>query len=444
MRHLLLLLLSACSAWTDPGPPIELVGVEHLGCGQLEITLKMHDTPHAVVSLDERVVWTGSAKQDVPVVVAAALAPGDLGTLKVIGPGGVTLGDVIGAPDGDELLRVRSSPDTPMSWRAEVPESCVGLTPARSLRVLVAAEPPDDHEVTSTTIDGSVAELPPGEHQLEITLRAGKVVLETASLPWSVAPPCPDVDGDGVCDAPAARFDDKIDDAVDRDGDGFEDENAGGLDCDDTNPEVSPGRPERAEPNGIDDNCNGIIDEGTVAYDDDGDGKAEREGDCDDTDKAVYPGAPERPNCRDDDCDGEVDEGVTLAQVDDAYESNDTKDDAHRLATQGQVRHFHDLEIVSRSTDDEEWFRFYSDDGIFDEWRIIVNGKHLGVDTQYEVVVHDDEGARRGSAMLSGSDGQVRVTGRAFQPDSGIYYLQVRPVRLPQPWCPATIRLESW
>jgi hypothetical protein len=79
----------------------------------------------------------------------------------------------------------------------------------------------------------------------------------------------------------------------------------------------------------VDNNCNGDVDEGvenTYYLDDDGDGFGTDDdtieacapqgdyvadsGDCDDGDDTVYPGASESCNNTDDDCDGDVDEGV--------------------------------------------------------------------------------------------------------------------------------------
>jgi len=60
--------------------------------------------------------------------------------------------------------------------------------------------------------------------------------------------------------------------------------------------------------NGVDDNCDGLVDEG--CRDADGDGTA-WPADCDDADAAVNPSAAETCNGRDDDCDGVADEGVT-------------------------------------------------------------------------------------------------------------------------------------
>ena len=67
---------------------------------------------------------------------------------------------------------------------------------------------------------------------------------------------------------------------------------------------------------GQDDDCDGLIDEGTTLYDDDGDGASEAAGDCDDTDAAVRPLAAEKENGVDDDCDGAIDEGTASGDDD--------------------------------------------------------------------------------------------------------------------------------
>jgi len=85
------------------------------------------------------------------------------------------------------------------------------------------------------------------------------------------------------------------------------------TDCDDTNAEIYPGAEEICT-DGIDNDCNGEIDECTCTdADDDGFYAEENCGttaDCDDTDQFVYPGATEF--CMDDtdnNCDGQIDEG---------------------------------------------------------------------------------------------------------------------------------------
>lgn len=60
-------------------------------------------------------------------------------------------------------------------------------------------------------------------------------------------------------------------------------------------------------PDFADNDCDGTVDEGTVNYDDDGDGYTEVGGDCDDTAANANPGQPEvEDNGIDDDCDGTV------------------------------------------------------------------------------------------------------------------------------------------
>jgi hypothetical protein len=91
----------------------------------------------------------------------------------------------------------------------------------------------------------------------------------------------------------------------DRDGDGIPSNQVGGMDCDDSNRDVRPGA--RDIPgDGIDQDCNGS-DAVPNGNDADGDGITELDGDCNDNNPAVAPNKPEVPyNGIDDDCKAET------------------------------------------------------------------------------------------------------------------------------------------
>ena len=95
--------------------------------------------------------------------------------------------------------------------------------------------------------------------------------------------------------------------ACDYDEDGYTEEQG---DCDDNDDGRFPGADELE--NGIDDDCDELVDEGTQRYDDDGDGYTELEGDCNDDDSGISPVADEIADGVDQDCDELIDEGTDV------------------------------------------------------------------------------------------------------------------------------------
>jgi hypothetical protein len=95
------------------------------------------------------------------------------------------------------------------------------------------------------------------------------------------------------------------------DGDGFDTV----LDCNDTDPVINPNATE--ECNFVDDNCDGLIDEG---HDADGDLWTSCNGDCNDDDPTINPNALEiMGNLIDENCDGVPDNSVPVDQDFDGY-----------------------------------------------------------------------------------------------------------------------------
>ena len=265
----------------------------------------------------------------------------------------------------------------------------------------------------------AVPAFPEGEGTWRVEIVDGEQVLATATAVIPVLGACVDGDGDGVgvCDEPA--------------------------DCDDSDPAIGPNAAEKGSPNGVDDDCDGVVDEGTIAYDDDGDGYAEQDGDCDDADRQRYPGAAELPDCRDQDCDGEIDEGVVRPRADDVFEDNDSQAHAHDLETWSKRRFETELAIVSRDAADEEWFQFFSQDGELDDWRIFVTGDRLPEGSVWDVEVTEASGGSRGGARMTADGDRVVVSGKVFSDDSGMYRVRIKPVSLPGDYCPAMFTVLS-
>ncbi len=174
----------------------------------------------------------------------------------------------------------------------------------------------------------------------------GSILGSTLNLRWSDSPPdgpiwyymitsscdplidrdldgfseCDDChDGDGRihpgavehCNGVDDDCDGTVDNGHDADGDGFSPCHPDPVfaDCDDGDATVHPGAPETCGPagsgNGVDEDCNGYVDETCDPCDPadaDGDGFSECDGDCEPLDVEIHPGAPEQCDGKDNDC----------------------------------------------------------------------------------------------------------------------------------------------
>ncbi len=234
-----------------------------------------------------------------------------------------------------------------------------------------------------------------------IALAAGLVLPACFFLPFR-----PDGDPDPHGDLPHGSDPDRDDD-----GDGWTETEG---DCDDGDPTVLPGGVELV--NGLDDDCDGEVDEPPEPRDDDGDGWTAEEGDCDDGDPQVNPGSEDLCDELDNDCDGELNEDVA---ADDPQEPNDDAphglgDLTNATATVGGFLHH---------PGDVDRFSFFVEDTWYGDFEIRVDLSSIPGDADYALELW------LGNELIGYSDtsGGESITygGESFSDDSGTYEIEI-------------------
>lgn len=393
-----------------------------LGCGRVQVTVDTTGSGTVVATASGRELARLAVQGEMQQVFEADLAPAEAQVdVRFDGTSTVAVVPVALTPPALTIVPQTGTVGSPT--RVQLDPAC-GAPQHYAVRALIDGEAVADVAVGNDRT-ALLPDLTLGEHAIRLSLVANGVVLGTDDLTVvrEKAPPASPSEVGG-----------------DADGDGYSALDEGGTDCHDGDPAIHPGAAEL--PDGKDQDCDGVVDEGTTRFDDDGDGLSEDDGDCDDSDAGVHPGAAEAPDCRDQDCDGEIDEGVERVAVDDSLEPNDTREQALDLQTEGKRSFTRTLRFVTRDATDEEWIRFFSDDGPLDLWGIDVTGTSVGEGMAYDVEVYREGfGLRRNGPLGQGTG--VSVGGQPFKSDTGHFVVRIRPTVVSRPWCPLEVRLHS-
>ena len=176
----------------------------------------------------------------------------------------------------------------------------------------------------------------------------------------------------------------------------------------------------------------------------------EVDGDCNDDDGSVRTGAHELPDCKDNNCDGTIDESLTRRRLPDRYEPND--DEPFELPgavgrrpvlgfAMGYKKTYAKLNLVSDGGHDREKFSVWTHDGSGDTWHVEVEALSIGDHQRYAIEILGQAGQRRG--VLNGPHSSIRLDGTSGEDNSGTYQIVITPQEGNLEYCPLVVEVRS-